>query len=298
MRLTCLLLPALAAATSLRHLAPHVAHGMRFRGGADIDLEEDLEADADAEALPTEEAAAATGEAATTSDGAAAGADVEIPASRALSRAEITEKLNAIPTFCVQSEEGGIVAMKLQDDPNPAICWFLDPREAQAVLSAAEAGKPDANMRLGCHGLGAVFEQCNGWGDAKEAPKAEDGSDVNLKLMGSAPLVKEVGPRLVELLEKQGMEPGSWQVPIFMCEKLQSRRIVPVFFNPREIAKLWEKSGREAKDLPQDLQVMDLRMLVANMQTASSPWELIQFVGSEEGATLAQECQAAQKQAA
>ena len=37
---------------------------------------------------------------------------------------------------------------------------------------------------------------------------------------------------------------------------------------------------------------MDIRMLVAQMQTDSSPWALIQFVGSMESVKLAQEVQA------
>ena len=41
--------------------------------------------------------------------------------------------------------------------------------------------------------------------------------------------------------------------------------------------------------MPKNLAMMDVRMLVKEMQTDSSPWELIQFVVSPEAVKLSQE---------
>ena len=265
----------------------------RYRGGADIDLDLEEEDTIDEPASLEEEAPATV-----KAGGAAAEAgDVpDIPAARALTRDEIIEKLNAIPTFCILNGDEGVVAMKLADDAKPSVMWFLDPEEAQAVLGAAVKDKPDAGLRLGCHGLGAVFEQCNGWGDADAGATATaaSGDQIQLKLMGPYGIVKEVAPKLQELMRNQGMDPGDWQCPVFMCDQLQSRRIVPVFFNPADLAKTWATAGRKAEELPENLTVMDVRMLVQNMLTDSSPWELIQFVGSQEAVKLAQDVAAKQ----
>ena len=37
-----------------------------------------------------------------------------------------------------------------------------------------------------------------------------------------------------------------------MCDKLASPSIMPVFMNPRDLALVWEKSGRKMEELPQD----------------------------------------------
>ena len=48
---------------------------------------------------------------------------------------------------------------------------------------------------------------------------------------------------------------------------------------------------REPWSKAEKLSLMDIRMLVQQMQTDSSPWNLIEFVGSPEAVQLAKECQ-------
>ena len=78
--------------------------------------------------------------------------------------------------------------MKKASDPDgkPAIMWHVDAVEARAVLKFAREANPDAGLDLGCHGLGSVFEQCNGWGDLpeKDKPKGEKG-DLDFVLQGN-----------------------------------------------------------------------------------------------------------------
>ena len=126
----------------------------------------------------------------------------------------------------------------------------------------------------------------------KAQPTSENGETVLLKLKGQHGLTKEVQPRLQELLKGSGMDPGCWQLPVFFCDELQSRSIVPVFLSPQDLATTWVKAGRTEDSIPENLTLMDIRMLVAQMQTDSSPWALIQFVGSMESVKLAQEVQA------
>ena len=66
---------------------------------------------------------------------------------------------------------------------------------------------------------------------------------------------------------------------------------MPIFLNPRDLATLWEKSGRDKDALPEDVTVLELRMLVQQMQTDSNPWSIFHFVASPEAVKLATDLQ-------
>lgn len=279
-----------AAAASTLHAPP--ASLLRLRGGLDALDEDEIDTE------ESDDSDTQTG---------ASGSKLPIPPSKALTKMEIMEKLNAIPVFCILNKENGVVGMRAVDDDAPSCCWFTDPLEARALLEATQKSNPEAGLHMGCHGLGAVFTRCGGWPAGEEpegykmpeeSPQSADGEKVLLKLKGQHGLYKEVQPRLVELLKGSGMDPGCWQLPVFFCDELQSRSIVPVFLSPQDLAATWVKAGRTEESIPENLTLMDIRMLVAQMQTDSSPWSLIQFVGSMESVKLAQEVQAAAEAAA
>merc|ERR1712070_843447 len=108
------------------------------------------------------------------------------------------------------------------------------------------------------------------------------------RLQGNRGLVKQVEPQLKEILEHEGVEPSDcpWLLPIFICEELQSPRIFPVFFDPRDVATTWVKAGRPKDTIPESLKVMDIRSFVAMLRKADNPWHLVQFIGSPEGIEL------------
>ena len=182
----------------------------------------------------------------------ASGSKLPIPPSKALTKMEIMEKLNAIPVFCILNKENGVVGMRAVDDDAPSCCWFTDPMEARCSAGGNPKSNPEAGLHMGCHGLGAVFTRCGGWPAGEEpegykmpeeSPQSADGEKVLLKLKGQHGLYKEVQPRLVELLKGSGMDPGCWQLPIFFGDELQSRSIVPVFLSPQDLAATWVKPG-------------------------------------------------------
>jgi len=201
--------------------------------------------------------------------------------------------------FCILNSEGGVVGMRAADGGNkPAVCWFTDALEARALLEQASKANPEAGLHLACHGMGAVFTQCKGWTDDVEVddvplmkPASVGGETVELKLRGTYKLVEELAPRLQELLAAGGIDAGCWQLPIFMCKEMQSASIVPVFLHPADLAATWKSAGGNEEDIPENLAVMDLRMLVKEMQTDASPWQLIHFVVSPESVKLAEELQ-------
>ena len=232
-------------------------------------------------------------------DDGAADADLAAEAAalerKALTKEEIMEKLNAIPTFCIVNKDGGVIGMADAEGGKKSCCWFTDAAEAKAILAAVQKSNPDAGLRLECHGLGGAFTQCNGWESEDGKPVAEakspDGDAIELRLQGNHALCKAAGPKLEKMLDDMGIDKGCWQLPLFICDKLQSPKIVPVFLNPRDLAKMWERSGRKKEDLPEDISVMDIRMLVKQMQTDENPWKIFHFVGSVDSVRLAAEIQ-------
>lgn len=268
---------------------------MRVRGGF---LGEELDEDDAADEVDDAGAASAR------PSGSAPPPSGEVPPSRALSRQEIVDKLNEVPVFCITNLDGNVIGMRAADGAGkPMVCWFTDAMEARALLDAAQKSS-EASLRLGCHGMGAVFTQCNGWGAADAEPteagaaptaQSEAGEAVELKLQGSHKLIADTSPQLRELLASQSLDAGCWQLPIFMCKELQSTQIVPVFLHPADLSATWIKSGGTEENLPKNLAMMDIRMLVKEMQVDSSPWELIHFVVSPESIKLADELRKAKE---
>ena len=266
----CLLAPLVSGST-LR--PPPVSFATRLRGGAE-----------DATDSPVDSAS-----------GLAADATAEVPPPAALTKEEIMQKLNGVPTFCVVNKDGGVVGMADAEGGKKSVCWFTDAEEARTILKVMSESNPEAGLQLACHGLGGAFTQCNGWGDKKgegdgvKTASTPDGDDIELRLQGNHALCKSTGPKLKKLLEDNNLDSGCWQLPIFLCERLASPSIMPIFLHPRDLAAVWEKSGRKVEDLPKDVTVLDIRMLVQQMQTATNPWKIFHIVGPKASIDLANE---------
>lgn len=218
----------------------------------------------------------------------------------ALTREEIINKLNGVPTFCIMNDDGGVVSMRDPNGSDDAVCtWYVDANEAKAVLQNAIKSNPSVQgLHLGVHGMGNAFSICKGWanetedsglGEVKYTGKGAEGRSVSLRLMGNHGVVKQVGAQLTEILKKEGIAPGDWLLPVFVCEELQSSKIFPVFFHPEDVAKTWLKAGRSKETTPENLKMMDLRSFVAMMQKPDNPWHLVQFISSQESIELATE---------
>lgn len=252
-RALCLVLAAQAAAVTL---VPRVG-GLHLRGGADGEDGDDA---------------------------------AKLPDPVALSRETIVQKLNDVPTFTLIGEEqGGFVALNVADDDTSSICFFVDAEEAKQVLKMMDEAHPGKGLRLACVGLGTAFKICGGWPDDTEAAKAFGSFDGKLKLRGSLPIVEGTNTQLREMMKGEGLEVGEWVLPIFICEELQARNLVPMFLNPADARETWTKAGRKEEDFPEKLVMMDVRMLVNKMSEATAPWDRFQFIGSSGAATFANE---------
>jgi len=226
-----------------------------------------------------------------------AGAD-ESEEDKPLNEEQITEKLNAVPTFVVMGEEGGFVALSLREGGR-AICFFTEPEEAKAVLELTQNANADTPLRLACVGLGNALNLCNGFVNDPEVKAAFANFDGELKLQGPHQLVEEQASRLKEMLATKGMAESVWHLPVFLCEQLTGPSILPVFLHPRDIHSTWTAAGRPEEELPDKFVMMDIRMLTADMTGKNGmPWSKVRFVATKEAAELANELQQAAKLAA
>ena len=134
---------------------------------------------------------------------------------KALTKQEITDKLNAIPTFCMLNKDNNIVGTS-DAEGKPTCCWYTDPEEAQAVLAAMKEANPDAadGLHMGCIPLGEAFKVCKGWPAEVGEEENEETKSINLKIQGTRRIGSEVIPALLKQLEEQEIDPGCWQLPV------------------------------------------------------------------------------------
>ena len=203
-----------------------------------------------------------------------------------------------------EEDEKGIPRFK------QSVCFFLEPEEAKAALKAMQEGMPNTKLKLSVHSLGAAFEHCKGWQtvaassfsdgdapaiDAPAPPAAPPGQEVpEMLLMGNHALVNSTGSGMRQMLTEHGMEAGSWTLPVFICHALQSKSIMPAFLRPSDLKKTWLAAGRTEEDMPEDIMVLDLRLLIAQMMASGeNDWTRLHLVPSDEAVQAAQELAAA-----
>ena len=158
---------------------------------------------------------------------------------------------------------------------SPNTSRFTDPNDAKQLLKMGEEDQPDAGIHLGVTPLGVAFAICEGWTVGEVEKRG-----VPFKLQASTAFAHEIAPMLREQLKAQGMEVGTWQLPLFVCDELETPQVLPVFLSRADLMETWVAAGRKPENLPQNLTVMDLRILAKQMQTDSYAWSTVHFVGS------------------
>jgi hypothetical protein len=211
------------------------------------------------------------------------------PPARALARAEIISKLNAVPTFCILNGDSNIVAA---EDPkglegSEVTTWFTDADEAEMMLASAKEQNVEvaATLHLGVTPLGLAFAFAVGWVESVFVGE--------MRVQCNSGVEAGMGAALRQQVESQGLESGSWVVPTFCCDELSSSTVMPIFFAQADLVAAWVASGRRREDVPTNLAVMELRVLVAQMQTDAFAWSTVQVVGSPRAAALTRKAKVA-----
>ena len=199
----------------------------------------------------------------------------------------VVEKLDTIPAFAIMRDRGNgkktFVPMRFADydaaSKSPEVCaFFIDPAEAKRTLAQAQAAAPDMTLVIGTMPLGHAFSLTVGWADATgSAP---------FTIRGSAALTKDCRSHLCTQLEQSGL-PSYWQIPVIVCEELQSPAVLPVFFTHGGLAATWKAKGHAGAP-PTRLNILDLRLLVDTMlkpydASQGVDWRVVRFLGDEQG---------------
>lgn len=219
----------------------------------------------------------------------APGSSKKAPPNAALPLELIIKKLNQVPTFCILNGHKNIVGLKDPTDPTGTLevcCWFACPHEAKSTLEATKEANPEvaSQLHLGVTPLGVAFAIAAGW--------AECHFFGSKQLRGSQePFAGNQDPTalLREQAISQGLDPPAWHVPVFCCDTLSSPSTMPVFLSRKALAEAWVTSGRKIKDMPENLNVMDLGVLVCQMQTDAFAWSTIHFVCERKSLALVKE---------
>ena len=148
-----------------------------------------------------------------------------------------------------------------------------------------------SGLHLGVVPLGVAFTTCNGWNDSGVAAESSSGSYIGqLVLQGSPAELRGMGEHLRKQLLAEGMEPGCWQLPVFVCDEMQTENLLPLFLSRADLTETWLESGRARESLPEEVAVMDLRVLVSKMRSQPGvPWNTATFLCSAQAAQLAEE---------
>ena len=207
------------------------------------------------------------------------------PPAAALSQTEIMQKLNSIPTFCILNGDSNIVGMA-SDQGGETCVWFTYADDARAMLALCREQNPDVPaLHLGVTPLGLAFALAVGWADSHFVG--------DLRLQGQQATVEATKEALTEQVAAQGLDVGTWTLPVFCCDELSSATVMPVFLQRHDLVQAWVLSGRPKEAVPENLSVMDLRVLVHQMQTDAFAWSTVQFVGSPGAVALVREAKAA-----
>lgn len=218
-----------------------------------------------------------------------------------LCREEIVEKLNAVPTFCIMQDDGSVISLPDVDGSEGDECctWFLTAEEARSSLVKVKAANPNLSVRLVSQNLGDFIMMSDGWPQKVDAPSSDDGP--RLKLKGLSEVTTMVGPQLVKALDGAGLNPGLWQVAVFVAEELAQattegeQTMLPIFLSPNDVRAAYDKLSISPEALSR-VKVLELRQLIQMMTAetpdAINPWRAAQFLTSPSAIQLAHQLEA------
>ena len=117
---------------------------------------------------------------------------------KALTKEQIIQKLNSVPTFCLLNGETNIVGLQDPENPKFEVCfWMTDALEAKEMLEAAVQNNPEevaSRLHLGVTPLGLAYALASGWmetsfyGDMRLRGAREDTANVTEMLQSQVRL--------------------------------------------------------------------------------------------------------------
>ena len=169
--------------------------------------------------------------------------------------------------------------------PSGEVVWYLDENDgAEALLARKETHA--GQLALGCTPLGRAFGLSEGW----VTPKGRLPGP--MKLQASSAMLKDVAgdiksadqifpPSLRKRFNKRTSPLPMWS----FTEPFDDGACMPFFFDRLSMAEYWlDRTGRPREELPKDLVLTDLRVLIVRMLTKAEEWKKIKLVPSHASA--------------
>ena len=197
--------------------------------------------------------------------------------AKGLTREELIKKLDAVPLFVVLNESEKVV-LSIDDTTGiSTVFWHIEPASAKEQLDTLTKQNPDATkaLHLGVMSLGVAWPLYAGWEESVE-------TNVEHADNTGAPAKP---PKIRHSLVTEPVKGLS--VPVYVCGEMQNEESLPVYFNKRDLASAWVRSGRSAKDFTNDkLMAVELAKFLDDMQKpVYSLWHTVKFITS--GAAVA-----------
>jgi hypothetical protein len=202
----------------------------------------------------------------------------DAPAGKKLTRYDVVQKLNAVPTFRIaDAASKGMCATVIPFNGKAIKCgtYFADIEDARELLGKIKEHNAGMDVVIDIIPMGDAFAHCEQW--IRTQPM------VPLRMLASAALLKQVEgfPDLPE--EVRGVfNPLSSKFPLWTIPELHTDTDMPFFMRLADLREAWSKaSGRPPEELS-TLEAIDMRMLVGNMCSQQKRWDLARIVAPSE----------------
>lgn len=205
-----------------------------------------------------------------------AAADAAEAGIRPLTQQELLKKLDQVLVLNIVATTGD-GKNQIVPGVEKEIQWFSDVLDAKAALTAMQAAMPPTpgfGLGLDFTPLGRAYSLSEGWvkaGSGDTPPMQLKPSSQVLAVCGEAG-VKELDKQMSKLKNRKGVNKRQGAFPLFYLDELQSKDVMPIFFTRDDLVTCWMSSGRAFEDMPSQLSVIDLRVLVARALTEPNAW--------------------------
>lgn len=183
---------------------------------------------------------------------------------RPATRGEVIEKLNLVPVFSVSDLDNKSICATMVGN-QPCGTWFADVRDAETLLATLRKHNPTMNLGIEATPLGHALALSERWVPA--AAKLVTRIQASTRELESLPGFPQLPDEL-----KKAFSPLTSRFPVWVCEDLQTPTSMPYFLHADDLKDAWFEATGKSLDEAKELDVTDLRVLVADMCCRPRNW--------------------------
>ena len=190
---------------------------------------------------------------------------------RVLTRGEVIKILNSVPVFSIQNADDKSMCATMVKG-NPTATYFADVRDAEKFMSVVKEHNPSMNLAMQMMPLGSALAHSEKW--------TKESQNVSMRIQASTAELNSL-PGFPELPDelKGAFNPLTSRFPIWVCQDMYTATEMPLFLHQDDLKEAWRKKTGTELDEAKELDVTDLRVLVAKMcSQANESWECVKLV--------------------